>query len=158
VEAKGLLSMDELIIAGDLNFTTSTEEVLGAQALCDPLAGFSKELFANNHLVDIQPTKLVPTWRNGRSRGQGIQKRLDRIYVSETLLGDVVRYKSWVELMFISNHAPVLFQLDYGQKNIAYPFKFNHACLHEESFGDLVRSVWCEHQGFGEEGAQSRLV
>jgi len=82
VEEKGLLSMDSLILVGDLNFTTTSDEVWGVGALIDPLASFFKELFANNHLVDIQPIELVPTWCNGRSRGQGIQKILDRVYAS----------------------------------------------------------------------------
>jgi hypothetical protein len=86
VEAKGLLSMDTLILAGDLNFSTRSDEVWGVGALIDPLVGFFKELFANNHLVDIQPAELVPTWRNGRSGGQGIQKRLDRVYASKLFL------------------------------------------------------------------------
>jgi hypothetical protein len=62
VEDKGLLSMEALIIAGDMNFTTSSEEVWGVGALSDPLAGFFKDLFANHHLVDIQPADLVTTW------------------------------------------------------------------------------------------------
>jgi hypothetical protein len=55
VEAKGLLSMDALILVGDLNFTTSFDEVWGVGALMDPLAGFFKDMFAKNLLVDIQP-------------------------------------------------------------------------------------------------------
>jgi hypothetical protein len=125
VEAKGILSMDSLILAGDLNFTTRSNEFWGPGALLDPLAGFFKELFANNHLVDIHPTELVATWNSGRSEGQGIQKRLDRVFSSESILGDSTRYRSWVELSFISDHAPIIFLMDYGLKKIAYPFKFN---------------------------------
>jgi hypothetical protein len=50
------------------------------------------------------------------------------------------------------------FSNGYGLKKIAYPFKFNLACMCDESFGDIVRSVWCSHQGFGEEGSQRRLA
>jgi hypothetical protein len=141
---KALLSLEALILAGDLNFTTSSEEVWGVGALMDPLAGFFKELFAKNILVDIQPAELVPTWRNGRSEGQGILKHLDRFFVSSSLLGDTVRYRTWVELPFISDHAPVILQMEYGHKRIAYPYKFNPAHLRDESFRDIVKSVWCE--------------
>jgi hypothetical protein len=41
---------------------------------------------------------------------------------------------------------------------VAYPFKFNPNCLQEESFCDLVRSVWSNHQEAEGYGAQSRLT
>jgi hypothetical protein len=41
---------------------------------------------------------------------------------------------------------------------IAYPYKFNPAHLGDESFRDLVHSVWCSIQDTREEGAQHRLV
>jgi hypothetical protein len=80
-------------MAGDLNFTTSTEEVWGASALPDPLAAFFKEIFIKNHLVDIQPTEVVPTWRNGRSGVDEIQKRLDRVFASDDTLHASARYR-----------------------------------------------------------------
>jgi hypothetical protein len=158
VEAKGLLAQDALILAGDLNFSTSIDEVWGEVALSDPLADFFKNLFANNQLVDVMPAVLMPTWRNGRRGVEEIQKRLDRVYVSEALLSEAARYRSWVELPFISDHAPVILQLDYGYKPVAYPYKFNPACLKEESFCDLVRVVWGTQQEAEEVGAQRRLA
>jgi hypothetical protein len=76
----------------------------------------------------------------------------------KAILNESARYRSWVELPFISDHAPVLFQLDYGFKSVAYPFKFNPALLKDESFGDLVRDVWSNHQDSEVEGAQKRLA
>jgi hypothetical protein len=40
----------------------------------------------------------------------------------------------------------MIFQLDHGYNSVAYPFKFNPACLMEESFGDLVQSEWSDIQ------------
>jgi hypothetical protein len=58
----------------------------------DGFAGFLGILFqksiAKNHLVDIQPPEVMPTWRNGRSGVESIQKRLDRVCVSDSLLVD----------------------------------------------------------------------
>jgi hypothetical protein len=56
----------------------------------------------NHSLVDLAPDTLVPTWRNGRAGGAGIAKRLDRALVAESLLLEVGRYRSWVELPYIS--------------------------------------------------------
>jgi hypothetical protein len=45
VESKGLLAQDDLIMAGDLKFYTSIDEVWGVGALSDPLASFFRDLF-----------------------------------------------------------------------------------------------------------------
>jgi hypothetical protein len=100
----------------------------------------------------------VPTWRNGRHGSQSIQKHLDRVFISASLLTDTVRYRSWVSFPFVSDHAPVFFQLDYGHNKIAYPYKFNPAHLGDESFRELVHTVWVSPQVTSEEGAQHRLI
>jgi endonuclease/exonuclease/phosphatase family metal-dependent hydrolase len=158
LEAKGLLDQSNLILAGDLNFSMGVDEVWGVSALIDSQATFFRDLFTKHHLVDVKPSEVVPTWRNGRFGVDGIQKRLDRVYASEALLNDSALYRSWVELPFISDHAPVLFQLDYGIKYVSYPFKFNPVLLKDESFGELVREEWSTQQDSLGEGAQLRLV
>jgi hypothetical protein len=45
VDDRGLLAHDDLIMEGDMNFTTNSEEVWGVSALADPLALFFKEFF-----------------------------------------------------------------------------------------------------------------
>jgi hypothetical protein len=158
VEAKGLLDLNNLIIAGDFNFSTGIDEVWGVSALIDSHATFFRDLFLRHHLVDVKPVEVVPTWRNCRIGADGIQKRLDRVYASAELLNDSTLFRSWVDHPFISDHAPVLFQLDYGFKPVYYPFKFNSALLKEELFGDLVREVWNAPQDSMRDGPQSRLV
>jgi endonuclease/exonuclease/phosphatase family metal-dependent hydrolase len=128
LEAKGLLDLSNLILAGDLNFSTGVDEVWGVSALIDPHATFFRDLFLRHHLVDVKPAEVVPTWCNCRFGVDGIQKILDRVYSSAELLNDLALFRSWVELPFISDHAPVLFQLDYGFKSVSYPFKFNRHC------------------------------
>jgi endonuclease/exonuclease/phosphatase family metal-dependent hydrolase len=98
-------------LAGDLNFTLNSKEIWGTAALLDPLATFFKDLFANTPLVDVAPTELVPTWRNGRMGESSISKRLDRFFVAEDLIGPTMRYRSWVESTFISDHAPIFYNL-----------------------------------------------
>ena len=129
-------------MAGDLNFITSSDEVWGLGELSDTLASFFRDLLKKNNLVDAQPSILVPTWHNDRSGVDGIQKRSDRFYATESLLDDTTRYRYWVVHPYILDHAPMIFQLDHGYNSVAYPFKFNPAFLIEESFGYLVRSEW----------------
>jgi hypothetical protein len=57
---KVCLTSDSLILAGDLNFTTSIEEVWGVDAVIDPLGGYFSDLFTKNQLVDVQPPSGCP--------------------------------------------------------------------------------------------------
>jgi hypothetical protein len=66
VEASGILAQKDLILAGDLNFTTSPLEIWGQKALQDPLSGYFKSLFHKHSLIDVNPSETVPTWKNGR--------------------------------------------------------------------------------------------
>jgi hypothetical protein len=67
VAASGLLDHTNLIVVGDLNFTTNVGEVWGSSTSLDPLAGYFGTLLQDHHLVDFLPDDIVPTWRNGRS-------------------------------------------------------------------------------------------
>jgi hypothetical protein len=58
-----------------------------------------------------------------------IQKRIDRVFSSDATLHSSTRYLSWVEFLFISDHATILFQLYVGYMFVAHAFKFNLACL-----------------------------
>jgi hypothetical protein len=66
LEAAGLLSLKNLVLAGDLNLTLMAGESWGSRSNLGSLATFFTNLFSNNKLIDIQPGKLVPTWRNGQ--------------------------------------------------------------------------------------------
>jgi hypothetical protein len=72
VDRAGLLTLDDLILAGDLNLTTSPKEFWGENALVDSLAGFFKGLFTKNNLVDAASMEVLPTWRNGRKGPENI--------------------------------------------------------------------------------------
>jgi hypothetical protein len=93
-------------------------------------------------LIDIKPTKVVPTWRNGRIGQGAVARRLDRFLVAEDLLNDTGLYRSWVEFPYISDHAPVLLQLDLPPAYKIYPFKFNVQWLNDKGFMDIVFKVW----------------
>ena len=73
----GLLSLPNLILAGDLNLTLNASEIWGSKALSDPLGSFFSKLFSDHYLVDVAPPCTGPTWRNRRIGEDGISKRLD---------------------------------------------------------------------------------
>ena len=66
VAAGGLLSLPNLILVGDLNFTLNASEIWGSKALLDPLGPYFSKLLSDHHLVDVAPSCAGPTWRNGR--------------------------------------------------------------------------------------------
>jgi exonuclease III len=140
----GLLAAKNLILAGDLNLTTSPEELWGDRAQIDPLHSFFNHIFFKNALVDLKPAELLPTWRNGRQGTASIAKRLDRFLIAEDLLSPSCSYRSWVNLPFLSDHASICLQLGAGRFGAGQPFKFNPQWLREESFNSLVRSVWAD--------------
>jgi exonuclease III len=74
LSASGILSKKNIIIAGDLNVTLYMEEVWGGSNFLAHTAVFYKSLFQVNHLIDLAPDKLVPTWRNGRWGSTDIQE------------------------------------------------------------------------------------
>ena len=73
-----------MILEGDLNLTLLEKENWVATARQDSLSAFFVVMFDSKELVDLQPMKLTPTWRNNRYGEQVISKRLDKFFISET--------------------------------------------------------------------------
>jgi hypothetical protein len=153
----GLLSLRNLVIAGDLNLTVSSGEVWGGSKCSGPLSNFFISLFNDHNLVDAHPDKLAPTWRNGRSGTDFIAKRLDRFLVSADLLMNTNLFRSVVVLPFVSDHAPILLQLDSTTHPKAYPFKFNPHWLLDNDFNSLVHELWLDPKYLQEEDIQRRV-
>jgi len=61
----GTLTDPNTILGNELNFTTSLREVWGPNPRPNPQSDFFLDLLANQHLIDIEPIKLLLTWRNG---------------------------------------------------------------------------------------------
>jgi hypothetical protein len=78
----------------DLNIVLSSDEVWGGSSGFGITKFYNKNLFTFNNLIDIKPTKLIPTWRNGRCGQDAIARRLDRVLASKDLLSDVDNYRS----------------------------------------------------------------
>jgi len=98
------------------------------------LALFLKDLFAEGGPVDIISDVVVPTWKNGRKGVDSILKMLNMNFVSMDLLRHVARYHAWVAHPFISDHAPILVQLDGLLQHKFYPFKLNSGWIHKVEF------------------------
>jgi hypothetical protein len=67
-------------------------------------------------------------------------------------------YRSWVEFPYISDHAPVLLQLELSSAFKIYPFKFNDQWLNEKKFVDIVTKIRLNPVYLSERGKQKRIV
>jgi hypothetical protein len=63
---------------------------LGSNNLGQLLYGYFLRKLEDSRLVDIEPAKLTPTWRNKRIGEERITKRLDRFLFFEPWLDDHV--------------------------------------------------------------------
>ena len=61
IDVSGLLSIDNLILDGDLNLTLHSFENWGTLHPLDPLEYYFVEIFNNYQLIDIAPSKITPT-------------------------------------------------------------------------------------------------
>jgi hypothetical protein len=115
-------------------------------------------VFDSTGLVDIAPSSISPTWRNGRPGSKGISKRLDRFLMNETLMGGMIRCRSWVINSFLTDHNLVCLQFDENKETNHYPFKFNHAWLLEPDFILMVRKTWNAMVSWQDTSAMNFLV
>ena len=88
----GLLSIPNLILAGDLNLTLNVAEIWGKKSSIDPLGPHFKHIFSSVDLVDIAPSCVGPTWRNGRTRDEGISKSLNHFLISSSMVPTLHRH------------------------------------------------------------------
>lgn len=155
--SSGLLAIPNLILGGDLNFILLANEHWGGPFLPGPAEATVKDIIASNNLIDIQPIRMVPTWRNGRSGPDAIAKCLDRFMVAEGLLSSFVSSSSWVEFPYLSDHAPILLQLIPTVCRLT-PFKFDHNLLTSKNYSAIVHSTWTDPGFRTESNPQSRLI
>ena len=141
VANNGILSTPNIVIVSDLNFILSSDENWGGSFVPGSNEEFYRDLLTSKKLVDIKPTKLVPTWRNSRSGQNALARRLNIFLVYEGMLSTVGLSRSWVEYPYISYHSPILIQLEKSPLYKAFPFKFNALWLRDYDFEKLVHLI-----------------
>lgn len=139
-----IFDIDSLMIAGDLNITLSPEERWGKCKKRKSLSDRIKYEFLHRDLVDVVPTKMMPTWSNGRIEDAYIAKRIDRFIVHVSIIDKMGMPFSTIENVFISDHRPI--SLCWKEKGFrsGYPSKFNRSCLEDPASELEISKAWKE--------------
>jgi len=136
------MNLDNIIHRGDLNFETYTRVLWASSTIVDPIAYFFNHVIQQVKLIDEEPLVMGPNWNNGRSRRDGISKRLDHFLISISFVSSIQRYRSWVVHSCFFYHKLIVLEMDVGRIVIRYSYKFNPIWLEEEEFNVLVKNKW----------------
>jgi hypothetical protein len=91
------------LVGGDFNFTLNLREVWRPNLRRDTQCRLISSFLAKHRLIDLEPLKLTPTWRNFKVREGVVSKRLDHFLVSEQLFNCSFTLKTWVSTGGISD-------------------------------------------------------
>jgi len=140
-----ILSLDNIIIGGDLNFSLGFSESWGASAQIDPITDYMRRLLEQQDFIDIPIQKPHPTWRNRRTGAAALARRLDRFLMKGPLIHRLHTYKQWVSIGGISDHSPIALEIQGPNQKPKAPYKFNHMWLQDPSFSNLITTYWRAH-------------
>jgi hypothetical protein len=76
-------------------------------------------------LLDIEPSKLTPTWTNHKIGEARIAKNLDRFLVLEDFLEEALKIHQWVSVGGNFDHYLVLLEVVPAMGKPPSPFKLN---------------------------------
>jgi len=108
-----------------LNFSLGNVEIWGPRAVLDQLIIFFIHALDQNGLLDIEPVKLNPAWRNLWTGEDMVAKRLDRFLVGENLAGSLDLVRQWVSCGGELDHTPIVIEMRGRGRKPLIPFKFN---------------------------------
>jgi hypothetical protein len=75
------------------------------------------------NLVNVESSKIFPTWRNQRTEKERVAKRLDRFWNYHSLISNQVKIRTWMEIGVESDHHPILFQIEKEMSKPSIPLK-----------------------------------
>ena len=100
----------------------------------DTLASYFNSHLEQKNLLDLQPIRLEPTWKNNRGEENAISERLDRFLLLEGLLQDTLVFKLIVETCGLSDHSSISLSITRSKAKPPTPFRFNPNWLEHEEY------------------------
>eukprot|EP00253_Pinus_taeda_P033192 PITA_33192 len=137
-----ILSSDNIILGGDLNFSLGFCKSWGSMAQVDSILGFMTNLLEQYNFVDVPMNNPLPTWRNMRVGEAALVRRLDRFLMKGSLLQLLHHYKQWVDSGGIFDHSPIYLEVLGSHPKPKSPFKFNHVWLQDPAYISMVTDFW----------------
>ena len=125
-----------------MNVTLSLLEVWGWGFNEDPMAYFFRNSFEAANLIDATPYVLVSTWSNGCVGKGRIVKILDCFLIAKDISRYFGKFRSWFVSLGLSEHEPIILELDIESSKVSYPFKVNHSWIYDKYFFTLIHSKW----------------
>jgi hypothetical protein len=132
----------EVIVAGDLNFSLGAAEVWGPQTSPEPLPDYFTHFLDLHGLLDLEPVKLQSTWQNRWVRVDRVAKQLDRLLLKEDLVDTLALARQWVACSGESDHNPIVLELCGRVCRAPIPFKFFEGWLKDPEYQALVHKLW----------------
>lgn len=126
-------------MGGDLNFSLGTAEIWGPKEAPCPLSDLFIHQFDLSGMVDVEPPKLNPTWRNRWVGEDRISKRMDKFLVGEDLVSSPIQIRQWVDSGRELDHNLVILELRGGSQKPLIPFKFNVFWLKDPMFLEMIK-------------------
>jgi hypothetical protein len=137
-EVPNNLSLDNIIIVGDLNVVLNASEKKGGNVIRDPIMEWVDDLIQDWDLLDIKPSKGKFTWSNRRIIPGHITARLDRFLVYSSFLPLGLDSSSRILPFTGSDHRPIQLEIK-KEKNLGHiPFCFSPLWLQYEGFFEKV--------------------
>ena len=108
---RGIGSLDNVIMAYDLNVILSQAKKRGGFVVRDPIREKVDEIILDQDLVDGIPTKCKFTWTNRRMGCGHIATSIDRFFIQDSYLLLGLNYTSKILPFGGSDHKPTLVEL-----------------------------------------------
>lgn len=138
----GLLDLNSIILAEDLNLITNPTEQWGQMSRPYPLEDYFHVFFMDKGLTDTSPNPIGPTWHNGSSGILDIPELLDHFLLQKYTIRKMKGLTSTIIHTKISDHFPSLLNWMEIHQNKAPSIKFNNFWHKEMDYIELVKSFW----------------
>eukprot|EP00253_Pinus_taeda_P006650 PITA_06650 len=137
-----LVTLENVIIAGDLNTTLHSSEKRGGSIVRDSATEWVEDLLQDWDLLDIKPVSGMFTWSNKRIGPSHIAARLDRFLVHSSFL--LLGLDACVHILpcSTSDHKPIKLTLHAHVDLGHIPFKFSPLWIKEPKFLQVVKESW----------------
>ena len=139
-----LTTLENVIIARDLNLTLHSSEKRGGSTVRDPAREWAEDLLQEWDLIDIKPSTGKFSWSNKRIGPGHIAAMLDRFFIQGSFLLLGLESRMHILLFSISDHKPIKLELLAHPDLGPIPFRFSPLWVKEPLFMQTIKDCWSQ--------------